>query len=86
MSLEPIRTKIDEIDTAFLALLSLRMEQSKKLKQLKAGKNIEDKSREETLRRKWRLQAKALGLDEEFAITILEMILIESKRIQSTKD
>ena len=85
MSLDKLRDKIDEIDTAFLALLALRFEQSKKMKDAKKsmGMPVEDKEREDIIRRKWRRQAEVLGVNEEFAVTLLDLVLMESKRLQS---
>lgn len=83
MSLSQIRSKIDEIDTAMLALIALRIEQSKTLKDIKRGLPVQDKGREELLRRKWKTQAAALGVNESLSLSILELLLLESKRLQS---
>lgn len=83
MSIESIRTKIDEIDTALVALLALRNEQSLAIKAFKNGV-VQDTDREEKLRKKWETQARALGINPHTALKILDLLLEESRRVQQS--
>lgn len=83
MDLKTIREKIDQIDTAIVALLALRAEQSKAAKEFKSAGKIQDPEREAQMELKWETQAKALGLDKKFVLEILHTLLKESRRLQS---
>lgn len=85
-SLESIRKKIDEIDTAMLALVALRMEQSKLAKQHKQGQPVQDAARELHLQKKWNAQAQVLGIEPTLALEMLDLLLVESRNLQADTD
>lgn len=85
-SLESIRKKIDEIDTAMLALVALRMEQSKLIKAHKHGQPIQDAARELHLQKKWNAQAQVLGIEPTLALEMLDLLLTESRNLQADTD
>lgn len=82
MSLADIRHRIDVLDQEILNLLAQRMEQSRLVAACKADGKIEDRSREKQLREVWGKKARQLELPEELALEILDVILVESKRVQ----
>ncbi len=87
LSLKDVRRAIDESDKILLKALGARFRAIKYLGQLKKIEKIpvEDSSRERELKAIWKKQAKALELNEEFVLLILDFILAESRRIQSQK-
>jgi len=79
-----LRKKIDSIDAELLNLLVKRKVISKQIGEYKRQKHlpIKDCNREEKLLNKLKIQAQALGLDEEMISNIFKLIIEDSVKIQ----
>lgn len=86
LTLPEIRKAIDDADEILLRALSARFRAVSYLKRAKkAGKlKIEDPDRERMIKEQWAVRAKELDVPPELALLILDFILTESKRIQSS--
>ena len=82
MSLPFLRKEIDGIDKNVLELLAKRFTIAEQIGHHKTM--VQDVAREKELRHIWKLQAEALSLSPTFAMALLDLILGESHRIQST--
>ena len=80
MSLKNLRRQIDLLDSEILKLIAKRMAYCKQTRAFK--QNIEDSVREEVMKKKWLSEAKKFGLSDDFALGLLEHLLIESKHLQ----
>lgn len=80
--LKDLRSSIDNLDLAVLAILAERFRLTEKVGKLKVKLKlpVEDKSREKHQRALLRRTSRQLGLDEHFASDLLDIILIYVKR------
>lgn len=83
--MDKVRRQIREIDAKMIALISKRMNLSKKLGKLKKEKNlpIRDKKRETLLFKQWRASALACGVSYKCVKKLWKLILNESIKIQN---
>ncbi len=83
--IEEVRQAIDMADEMLLQTLSQRLRAVTMIAKIKRAykKSILDEKREEEIKRTWKIRAKKLGIREEFALLILDLILHESKNVQS---
>ena len=84
-SIENLRNEIDKIDDEILFLLSKRFEISKLIGKIKKEKNISafQKDREVFIMGKIKLQAEKYRLNQEIFKKIYEVILKQSRKMQS---
>ncbi len=82
-----LRDTIDTADFLVLQSLAMRFKAVKSLHPLKKKLKlpVTDKRREVALKKVWKTQAKKLGIRPEFALKLLDLVLRESKHIQSSK-
>jgi chorismate mutase len=82
-----LRDTINAADFLVLQSLAMRFKAVTSLHPLKKKLKlpVTDKRREVELKKVWKAQAKKLGIRQEFALTLLYLILGESKHIQSPK-
>jgi len=80
-----LRKKIDCVDKNILKLLAKRFVLTDKIGVIKKLENIniEDKSREIEILKKFEKNAEKLNLDKNFIINLLQLILQESKKDKS---
>ncbi|MFA7681655.1 MAG: chorismate mutase [Candidatus Peribacteraceae bacterium] len=83
MTLDSLRKRIDALDHEILAKMAERLALCKETVQWK--EDVEDTDRESALRELWAKEAQSLGLSASFAMTLLEALLAESKRLQRHK-
>lgn len=83
-STEELRHTIDVIDEKLFELLAKRMETVRKIGHVKLikGIEVEDKIREENVRKRWQRLAFKHKLPNEGIQSLLDQILIISKEIQ----
>ncbi|MBP7114554.1 MAG: chorismate mutase [Candidatus Peribacteraceae bacterium] len=81
-----IRAAIDEADDILLKALATRFRAIGHLKDIKrdTGVQVESPSRETELKARWKKKAEELRLPTELTLLILDFILAESKKIQSS--
>ena len=86
VTIDEIRTAIDETDAILLKALAARFRAIRALKKLKKheGVPLEDLNREAQLKALWKQQARELGVPESLALLMLDFILAESKRTQES--
>mgnify|MGYP001770635735 FL=1 len=84
MSIEELRTKIDEIDYQILSLLSQRLRIAKKIGELKGikGAPVKDEKREREVVKNWIENARKLEIPEDLALSVLNDILFHSRKVQ----
>ena len=82
--IERLRKNVDELDEKILELIEQRMNLVREIykKKENEGKPVEDKKREEELKRIWLEKAEKLGINNESLIKILNEILKISKQTQ----
>ncbi len=80
-----LRKAIDAADEMLLKALAHRFRSVELIAKVKRAfkKPIEDKVREDEIKQTWKAHAKKLGIKDEFALLILDLVLHESKTIQS---
>ena len=85
LTLEEIRTAIDEADTILLKALASRFRAVRVLKKIKehTGIPVQDPEREEQLKQLWKKQAQDLDIPESLALLMLDFILAESRQTQA---
>jgi chorismate mutase len=81
MTLLLLRQQIDSIDRSVLELLAQRMRVAAEIRTFKT--QALDAGREAEVRELWKATAEELDLSEPFAMTLLDAVLTESKRIQN---
>ncbi len=83
-NLEKLRKEIDEVDAKIINLLEKRKGIVKEIAKIKkeSKKPIFDNDREQQIIEKIKLKAKEKNLDEEFIISIYNIILKNSKEEQ----
>lgn len=83
--LERLRARIDELDRQVLGLYARRFELVREIAHAKerAGRAVEDPAREERMRAAYARAAAELGLEPTLCEGLLELILRESKGLQS---
>lgn len=81
MSIDATRRLVDEVDASLVELLAKRRALVAELAREKraAGLGAVDAAREEALRARWAELARAEGLPEQVALTVLEAVLRESR-------
>lgn len=86
MTLEQLRTKIDEINEQIINLIAVRAELSKHvaIEKNKINKNIEDKEREQELLNKVKTIAEEKKVDPDLIEDIFKKIIEHSKQIQKS--
>jgi len=86
LSVAELRAAITDADEILLRALSARFKAVDFLKDAKQkeGLPVEDRERESELKKRWKERARELELTEELALLMLDFILTESKRRQST--
>jgi len=86
LTIPTVRAIIDDADDILLKALAARFRAIRHLKEIKrdTGMQVESSSRETELKTKWKQKAVELGIPPELTLLILDFILAESKRIQST--
>ena len=86
MDLPELRKAIDDADEIILRAIAARFAGIEHLKIVKGQRKlpVEDLKREEQIRNRWKKRAAELGIREELALVILDFLLSESKRLQST--
>jgi len=84
MELEEIRKEIDKVDNEIISLLARRKSLSREVGRLKKTKNkpVFDKKREIELITQINEKAKELGLEEDFVVSLYDIILEDSKKEQ----
>jgi chorismate mutase len=84
MEIKKIRKEIDKIDDKILTLLSKRKNLVKDIARLKKELKIPifDKKREEQIIERLKIKSKENNLDENFVISIYDIILKNSKDAQ----
>ena len=83
--IESLRNEIDNIEYEILFLLSKRFEISKMIGKIKKEKNISvfQHDREVFIMKKIKLEAEKYGLSQEISKKIYEVILKQSRKMQS---
>ncbi|SRR5579875_364698 len=83
-SIEEIRKEIEELDDMILKLVSKRLMLAKEIGQLKSnlGFKLRDHERELVLKRKWIENASKLGISNELAQELFELVIRYSLRVQ----
>lgn len=86
LTIPTVRAAIDDADDILLKALAARFRAIRHLKEIKreTGMQIESTSREAELKDKWKKKAHDLNIPSELALLILDFILAESKRLQSS--
>ncbi len=81
-----VRVAIDEADDILLKALAARFRAIRHLKKMKsdAGLQVENPARELELKDRWKKKAIELDVPPELTLLILDFILAESKRLQSS--
>lgn len=84
--LNPLREQIDTIDAEVVQLLARRMQVASEIKKIKSKTNAAtfDPAREEKLKARIAEMANSQGLSEEFALSLYDSILAESRRVQDS--
>lgn len=77
-TLHDIRRRIDILDSEILVLFARRMQECSEAAKFKGG-FTEDPKREEELRAKWKREAEQLKLSPACALSVLDLVLLESK-------
>ena len=87
-SLEELRKEIDKIDNEIISLLSKRKGMSQKIAEIKkqSDKPILDQSREQQVMKRLKKLSKEKGLDENFIISLYNIILKNSRDEQKNQD
>ncbi|MCH8975574.1 MAG: aminotransferase class I/II-fold pyridoxal phosphate-dependent enzyme, partial [Thaumarchaeota archaeon] len=87
-NIDQLRNKIDEITLEMIKLLQSRIEIAKEIGEIKKnlGKGITDETREENLRSKVISVCNEIGLDDSIGTKLLNFLLNESVKVQSTKN
>jgi len=87
-NINQLRNKIDEITLEMIKLLQSRIEIAKEIGELKKnlGKGITDEAREENLRSKVISVCNEIALDDSIGTKLLNFLLNESVKVQSTKN
>ena len=85
-TLQDIRAMIDMADEMILRGLSARFKGVEFLRRLKKlnSLRITDPARERELKDRWKKLAKEMKVPEPLALLILDVILVESKRLQES--
>ena len=85
-TLKDIRATIDMADEIILKGLSARFRGIEFLRRLKKSDSlrISDPAREQELKARWKKLAKEMKVPEPLALLILDVILVESKRLQES--
>mgnify|MGYP002624088110 CR=1 FL=1 len=76
-----LRTQISALDMQLLALLKKRFDVC--VLTCDKKEHVEDETRDNELRNLWQKEANKLKLRPEFSLSLLELILQESKRLQT---
>ena len=86
LTIPTVRATIDDADDILLRALGARFRAIRHLRDMKreAGMSVESPSREQELKTTWKTKAHELNIPPELALLVLDFILTESKRIQST--
>lgn len=86
LTLDDVRSAIDAADEIILRAIATRMKAVAHLKVLKDAKGlpVTDAVRERILKSQWKEKAIALGIKPELALLILDFLLEDSKRLQSS--
>ena len=84
LTLAEVRSPNDDADEILLRTLAVRFKAVEHLRAIKREANVptEDVVRENKLRDKWKKLSEKFKLRPEFALLILDIILVESKRLQ----
>ncbi|MCH8973138.1 MAG: aminotransferase class I/II-fold pyridoxal phosphate-dependent enzyme, partial [Thaumarchaeota archaeon] len=87
-NIDQLRNKIDGITLEMIKLLQSRIEIAKEIGEIKKnlGKGITDETREENLRSKVISVCNEIGLDDSIGTKLLNFLLNESVKVQSTKN
>jgi|TARA_Y100000310_G_scaffold345431_1_gene464891 chorismate mutase len=87
-SLEELRKEIDKIDNEIISLLSKRKDLIKGVAEIKKelSKPILDEKREKEIIGRLKTKAKEKGLDENFIISLYDIILKNSRYEQKIND
>ncbi|MBS7656621.1 MAG: chorismate mutase [Candidatus Bathyarchaeia archaeon] len=82
--IEEIRKQLEKVTLEIFNLCEKRLQLSKKIGELKAnaGMPIENAQVEQSLKNKVLEKCRKQGLDENFSLNLLQLLLEESKRVQ----
>lgn len=85
--LESLRDRVRDITTQIMWNVQQRIELAKKIGEIKTrlGMDIKDEKVEHEVRMRVMLLAKDIGMDSEFALQLLNILLAESENVQSEK-
>jgi chorismate mutase len=85
MMIEDLRKQVDKLDASLIGLVGQRMELSRKIGKEKkqTGQEIHVKTREIAILDKVKLLGDRQGLSDSFVADLYQVILTESRRIQS---
>jgi chorismate mutase len=88
MEIKSVRKEIDSIDDEIISLLSKRKGMSQKIAEIKkqSDKPILDQSREQQVMKRLKKLSKEKGLDENFIISLYNIILKNSRDEQKNQD
>ena len=81
MNLIHLRQQVDGIDKSILQLIAKRFLLVQEIRPLKTA--VADVHREESLHQLWKEHAATLGLSETFIAELLDIVLAESRRLQT---
>lgn len=86
LTIPVLREAIDDADDILLKALAARFRAIRHLRDIKRDTDmkVESPSREAELKQTWKAKAQKLEIPEELALLMLDFILAESKRVQSS--
>jgi len=84
-SLAELRKEIEVVSLEILRLCGERLKLARKIGEIKARKGlpIEIPNAEEALRKKMLEACQTFGVDDDFTVRLLDLLLLESKRAQN---